>query len=551
MSRPRTPARSVRTILWIILPLVAVNFAFSVWAALTEPRWQARAMLVDGVILLVGGALSLRAFRRGAPEQALTRIYTAIFASILLSLPLIRGSHTLVAFGLVAFVLATAPSVLPLHRVNRWAQGAVALGIVSSAFDVIALPTQVVYDQTDGFGVLVGLGVGLFIVLGLRGFRRYPLETKLTIGFLVVAMLPLLAVGALRPLTATESPAASHAVGLAGAAIAATLAFVVGRTVAAPLAAVAAAMERFTGGDLEARTRVRGQDEIGVLAARFNVLAGDVAGLVRSLRDEIKARSAREVELRGVNEALTAARDEATAANRSKSTFLAHMSHELRTPLNAIIGYGEMIAEETAEPTVRDDAARILTAARHLLGIISDILDLSKIEAGKLEMEVEDFDLIHLVRGTCESSRPLFDGRGNTLHVACARDRLRLRGDARKVRQVLLNLLGNAAKFTDHARVWCEVRTVQSDGEVDDDAPSAVEISVRDEGIGIPEDRLATLFEPFTQVDSSFARAYEGTGLGLTISRLFVEKMGGSITVQSLLGAGSTFTVRLPLGAEA
>ena len=232
----------------------------------------------------------------------------------------------------------------------------------------------------------------------------------------------------------------------------------------------------------------------------------------------------------------------AEAANRAKSAFLANMSHELRTPLNAIIGYSEMLLEEgeAAEPAaVAGDLGRIQAAGRYLLGLINDVLDLSKVEAGKTELNVERFWVAALAREAAEDVRRLVERNGNRLAVEVEGD-VELEADPRKLRQVLLNLLGNSAKFTEGGEVELRVRL----------AAGGVLLSVRDSGIGIRPELMARLFTPFWQGGAG-ARNYGGTGLGLAISRHYARLMGGDVTAESEPGKGSTFTVRLPVTAAA
>jgi signal transduction histidine kinase/CheY-like chemotaxis protein len=246
---------------------------------------------------------------------------------------------------------------------------------------------------------------------------------------------------------------------------------------------------------------------------------------------------------------------EVEEASRHKSEFMANMSHELRTPLNAIIGYSEMLIEE-AEDTGNDasvpDQEKILASARHLLTLINDILDLSKIEAGRMTVFPEEFDIATLVREAEPIIRPLMDRNGNTLVIDCPADIGRMRSDQTKVRQALFNLLSNAAKFTDHGTVTLQVRLdssapdVRLDSSALDPRPSVL-FSVTDTGIGMTDEQMGRLFEAFSQADASTTRRFGGTGLGLAISRSFCRLMGGDITVESTPGSGSTFTIWLPV----
>ncbi len=246
---------------------------------------------------------------------------------------------------------------------------------------------------------------------------------------------------------------------------------------------------------------------------------------------------------------LLKARQDAEAANRAKSQFLAHMSHELRTPLNAIIGYSEMVEEEVGDlghAELAPDLQKIRAAGRHLLALINDILDLSKIEAGKLELFVEPFEVRQVVDEVATTVRPLVEKNANRLELACAPDLGTMRADLVKVRQTLLNLLSNASKFTERGTITLAARR-----EANGDGRDWLVFTVRDSGIGMTPEQMAKLFEAFTQADASTARRYGGTGLGLAITRRFCRMMGGDVRVASEPGKGSTFTVRLPAAVEA
>ena len=248
-------------------------------------------------------------------------------------------------------------------------------------------------------------------------------------------------------------------------------------------------------------------------------------------------------ERKRIEEELVAAVDAAEDASRAKSAFLANMSHELRTPLNAIIGYSEMLHEELGERGLEDlvpDVAKIHGSGKHLLRLINDILDVSKIEAGKMDLLPEIFDAATLVRDVAATIRPLVEDHANSLAVTCSDGIGLMKADLTRVRQVLLNLLSNAAKFTQGGRVALEADRVPMNGSW------WVRFRVRDTGIGMSPDQLARLFKAFTQADVSTTRRYGGTGLGLVISRQLCQMMGGEVTVESEPGVGSTFTVLLP-----
>ncbi len=248
----------------------------------------------------------------------------------------------------------------------------------------------------------------------------------------------------------------------------------------------------------------------------------------------------REVELMAARREAEAQRRAAEAANRAKSLFLANMSHELRTPLNAIIGYGEMLYEEAQSAEWQRDLQRIVGSSRHLLAVISDILDVSKVEAGRLELDIQDFDLQQLVGQLVDAARPLVESNGNRLVVAIDPALDRLESDPTRLRQILLNLLSNAAKFTEHGQVTLRAeatRTLHGAG---------VRFVVEDTGIGMSDQQVRRVFNAFVQADASHTRRYGGTGLGLTIVRLLAERLDGKVSVDSEEGKGTTFVVELP-----
>ncbi|SDS54212.1 response regulator [Opitutus sp. GAS368] len=313
--------------------------------------------------------------------------------------------------------------------------------------------------------------------------------------------------------------------------------------------------------DYNVRVQTSASGEIGELIDSFNAMLETIQSNTSELeRARVAAEDAHEKiiqahdQLEEANRTLEARVDDRTRllakavkdaeeASKAKSSFLAKMSHELRTPLNAIIGYSEIMkedAEDDGDTRRAEDLDKVLNAARHLLGLINDVLDISKIEAGKMELFIETFDLTKLINEVIATASPLVSKKGNTLAIDCPADIGAMHADATKLRQMLLNLLSNASKFTEKGTVTLKaVRHIEEDADY-------MELSVIDTGIGMTPEQLTRLFQAFSQADASTTSKYGGTGLGLAISKQFAQMMQGDITVTSTPGVGSTFTIRMP-----
>jgi adenylate cyclase len=293
---------------------------------------------------------------------------------------------------------------------------------------------------------------------------------------------------------------------------------------------IEAEVRRLTAEVAQQRTFERSRPDGTVLEIRHNPLPD---GEIVIMYSDITERKHYE-------ETLTAARDAADEANQTKSSFLANMSHELRTPLNAIIGYSEILQEDAADKDDKgsiEDLQKIESAGRHLLGLINNILDLSKIEAGKMDVFIEPVDIQSLIKEVLSIVQPLADKSGNAIEVICPADIGNFRSDQTKIKQCLLNLMSNANKFMSKGTLTL---TVAREGN------SGVCFRVSDTGVGMTEEQLGRLFQAFSQADASTTKRFGGTGLGLAITKHFCTMLGGDVTVESTPGKGSTFTIKLP-----
>ena len=267
---------------------------------------------------------------------------------------------------------------------------------------------------------------------------------------------------------------------------------------------------------------VNGNTEIRELTSQFNEM-------VLNLKDSYS-----KIEL---------ARDSAIQANKTKSQFLANMSHELRTPLNTVIGYSELLEEDPrigSDARLTEDVTNIRSAAKHLLKLINEVLDLSKIEAGKMDLSLETFNVDLTIKDLCTTIKPLIQKNHNRLTIMCSPGVGDIHADITKFRQILFNILSNASKFTDHGEIVLNVNRHFKAGR------EYFTFSIKDSGIGISKEQINKLFKPFSQVDQSSTRKYSGTGLGLAISKRFCILMGGDLTVTSTPGVGSSFNIQIP-----
>lgn len=313
--------------------------------------------------------------------------------------------------------------------------------------------------------------------------------------------------------------------------------------------------------DYSVRATKRGNDEIGTLIEAFNLALEQIEkqnSELKSAADELRTShrkleeyseslednvEERTRELRLAMHDAERARDTAEQANQAKSNFLAAMSHELRTPLTAIIGFSEiLLADANAEGRTEAaaDLERINGSGKHLLALINDILDISKVEAGKMDLHVEPFSIVALIKEVTDAIAPLVAGKKNRLIVESKQAPAQMHSDMIKARQCLFNLLSNANKFTHEGEIVLTVRPIEKEGR------SWIEFQVRDTGIGMTPGQMTKLFKAFSQADDSTSRKYGGTGLGLALTRQFCEMMGGTVTAASEFGKGSTFTIHLP-----
>lgn len=316
--------------------------------------------------------------------------------------------------------------------------------------------------------------------------------------------------------------------------------YLLSRRITQPIAAITDAAIQLENGQLDQVIPVVSEDEIGFLAHTFN-------RMTQQLQESFAALETSNQELESRVQERTAeleeAKEAAESATRTKSAFLANMSHELRTPLNSIIGYSEILQEEAetaGDGSSIPDLLKIQGSSKHLLTLINSILDLSKIEAGRMELHLEPVNIDELAQDVIDTMHPVAEAKFNTIELDNSVTIDTVESDLDKLRQCLLNLLSNANKFTEEGLLTLTIKTVSYQTE------SYLEFVVSDTGIGMEKDQLEKIFEAFTQADTSSTRKYGGTGLGLTITREFVRMLGGTISAQSEAGKGSTFTILIP-----
>jgi len=282
-------------------------------------------------------------------------------------------------------------------------------------------------------------------------------------------------------------------------------------------------------GNLDVKAKVTTEDEVGILGKSLNTMSAHLQKTFQELTNQKKAAET--------------AQQEAENANRAKSTFLAKMSHELRTPLNAILGYSEFLEEELTdrgEEDLNEDLQKIQTAGKNLLEMVNNILDICKLETGEIDLNLETFSIVPLIEEIVATSKLLVSQNNNQLKVEYSPDIGSMYGDFTKVRQCLLNLLSNAAKFTKEGIIRFQIKR-ENVGDQD-----WIYFQIKDTGIGIASEQQGQLFSAFKQVDSSATRKFDGAGLGLAIAQQYCQIMGGNITLESELNKGSTFSMKLP-----
>jgi signal transduction histidine kinase/CheY-like chemotaxis protein len=319
-----------------------------------------------------------------------------------------------------------------------------------------------------------------------------------------------------------------------------------------PVESLAEKAKRFAEGDISVSAEVKTEDEIGVLSRTFNYMVESVTSFSRRLEEEITRKTALLNERARLIELLEKANRDLRELDKLKSTFLANMSHELRTPMNAVIGYTDLLIDGVDGPINEEQEKslkKVAANARHLLQLINDVLDISKIESGKIELELKELDLKWLIESVIPTFEPLIKQKGLSLAVNIDETLPLIYGDGDRIRQILINLLSNAVKFTPKGGITITARPSER-GIVPGEPPIFAEVCVEDTGIGIKEEDIGRVFDKFVQVDLTTVREYEGTGLGLSIARGLVALHKGVIWTTSKHGEGSKFCFAIPLKKE-
>lgn len=332
----------------------------------------------------------------------------------------------------------------------------------------------------------------------------------------------------------------SIAVALTGMTFIALIGLMIGFLLTRKLDRLKVAAQKMSHGNYNIKTHLKGQDEIAIVGQAFDAMANTIEKNIEALHhahDDLEQR----IQIR--TQELAIARDQALEANRIKSAFLANMSHELRTPLNAIIGYSELVTEDITElgpHTCLTDLNYIKDAGKHLLDIISDILDLSKIEANKVELQLEPVFIPSLINEVIATIKPAIDKNQNDFSICYDTPIETIQTDVLRLKQILINLLSNAAKFTQQGAITIHINSIT------DQQLQWIIFKISDTGIGIAPKHINQLFQAFSQVDISSTRKFGGTGLGLKISKEICHLLGGNIHIESTLGQGSTFLIKIP-----
>ena len=294
-------------------------------------------------------------------------------------------------------------------------------------------------------------------------------------------------------------------------------------------------------GKLDAKTNLVGKDEVAVVGRTIDYMGDSISKMIEELNHQKQelhqARDSLEQRVQERTRELAIARDEALKASSAKSAFLANMSHELRTPLNAILGYSEMLEENAQDEDQRYDAKSINIAGHNLLNLINNVLDIERIEAGKLEFQISSFNIHDMLNNLDSTFKPMAQKNNNRFQAAVKTETAEMIGDRAIINQILLNLLSNAAKFTKDGLITLTASSFDNKGE------EWLDFTITDTGIGIDKDHIENLFEKFYQVDSSFTREYQGVGLGLSICNSLAHAMGGHFEVSSELNKGSNFSL--------